>query len=199
MTTRAEREAKARELRSEGLLFREIAEVMGVAASTVDAWINDPGGSKLRSRKDGYRGECDTCGGPTDGSNGPGRASVRCITCRMWTPEAILEALRAWGDDHGGIPPREIDARVGMEGHGRLPYETTVRKLFGSWNAGLLAAGYEGLHQDKRPETTQAMADAIRAGKSTEEVGDMFGVSASAVRMRLRYHGMRVSELRSAA
>lgn len=179
--------------------MREIAAEMGVATSTVDAWLNDPGGQRLQARKDSYAGTCDTCGGPTDGSNGRGKASVRCITCRMWTPEAVLEALMAWGDDHGGIPPREIDARTGMEGHGRLPYQPTVRKLFGSWNAGLLAAGYEGLHQDKRPETTAAMADAIRAGKSTEDVGAMFGVSASAVHMRLRYHGMKISDLRRAA
>lgn len=60
----------ARELRGGGLLLREIAERMGVAVSTVGSWLTDPDGSRLRARKDGYRGVCEVCGAPTTGGNG---------------------------------------------------------------------------------------------------------------------------------
>lgn len=197
--TRAEKVARAQALRADGLLLREIAARMGVAITTVHAWLADPDRSLEIARKLSYGGECDTCGGPTDGSNGAAKAPTRCRDCRTWTPDAIIAALQGWGDDHGGIPPRAVDTHLGQAGHGRLPWDDIVKRYFGSWNAGLLAAGYEGLHQDKRPETTQGMADAIRAGLRTEEVGEMFGVSAAAVHVRLRYHGMKVSELRRAA
>jgi hypothetical protein len=176
--------------------MREIGEIMGVAVATVDAWLNDPGGRRLQARRDSYRGECDTCGAPTDGSNGSAKAPARCADCIRWSSGAIVEAIQGWADDHGGIPPRAIDCR--HDGHGSLPNESTVKRVFGSWNAGLLAAGF-ALHQDKRPETTQAMADAIRGGMRTEDVGVMFGVSESAVRMRLNYHGMKLRDLRRAA
>lgn len=196
--TREEKVKRAQALRERGLLLREIGAEMGVSLKTVHTWLSDPDLSRQRARRVGYRGTCDTCGGPTDGSKGSGKAPARCSACMMWTPEAILEALRDWGDDHGGIPPRCADTRTGGEGHGRLPNDDSVKVVFGSWNAGLLAAGF-ALHMDKRPETLQAMADAIRAGTSTADVADMFGVSVSAVYMRLNYHGMKISELRKAA
>lgn len=76
--TRAESETMAAALRAEGLKLREIAERMGVAVSTVDAWINDPGGKRLACRKSSYRGSCEVCGAPTDGSNGVEKAPSRC-------------------------------------------------------------------------------------------------------------------------
>jgi predicted transcriptional regulator len=196
--TRAEREAHARKLREHGMLLREIAAEMGVKRSTVHAWLSDPGGLQMKARKDSYRGVCDTCGGPTDGSNGAANAPSRCMDCRTWTRDAVLEALREWGDDHGGIPPRLIDTRPGYEGHGRLPTDTTVGRLFGGWNAALLAARYS-LHMDRRPETTEAMAEMIRSGMTADEVGERFGVTGNAVSYRLRYHGTPISELRKTA
>lgn len=67
--------------RAEGWLFREIADYMDVALQTVNDWLNDPDGSKLRARKDSYRGTCQDCGAPTDGSNGPDSAPTRCNHC----------------------------------------------------------------------------------------------------------------------
>src|SRR5438105_15759202 len=57
--SRSAREALARELRGRGLRLREIADELGVAISTVDSWLNDPGGERLRARKDSYRGRCE--------------------------------------------------------------------------------------------------------------------------------------------
>jgi hypothetical protein len=146
-----------------------------------------------------YSGTCESCGGPTNGYNGPGTAATVCLACLKWTSGAILEALRDWGDEHGGIPPREVDAHSGHQGHGRLPYERTVRKHFGSWNAGLLAAGYAALHKDRRPGTQEAVEAAVRSGETLAVIGDRFGVSAQAISQRLRYRGLSVRELREAA
>ena len=138
-----------------------------------------------------------------------------CPTCGrvqpLWTPTAIIDALRAWAYTHGRSPtsrdwkksglahpssvrvysvfgswPTALEAagltprgnewnrsnvkdaifRFRFE-HGRLPKtrdwrnasdqypcETTVRKLFGTWNAAIAAAGYEPHH--RRRNTTAA-------------------------------------------
>ena len=96
-STRAEREAVARELRGQGLYVREVAERMGVAVSTADAYLNDPGGKRLRARKGGYRGKCIDCGAPTDGSNGPALAPLRCDACNR---PLLIEAARARAAAH---------------------------------------------------------------------------------------------------
>jgi transcriptional regulator with XRE-family HTH domain len=194
--SRAEREAEARRLRDEGLLGREIAERMGVSTSTVSAWLTDPGGRRLRARKDSYRGICDTCGGSTDGSDGPGKAPSRCAECLRWSREAILEAIADWADEHGGIPPRCIDTGVGYEGHGRLPASTVVKKYFGTWNAALLAGGFE-LHCDRRSETQEEIMAALRAGESVRSIADRFGVTSKAIGQRLRVRGLTVADVRS--
>jgi hypothetical protein len=150
-------------------------------------------------RKAQYAGTCDTCGGPTDGTT-PGRGvATRCAECLQWTPEAILEALRDWGEDHGGIPPKEADARVGGAGHGRLPYGSTAQRWFGGWNAALLAAGYEALHCDRRPETAEAILAAVRAGENTADIADRFGVTREAIHERMRVRGTTVRRERAAA
>src|ERR1044072_550897 len=119
-----------------------------------------------RCRKAQYAGTCDTCGGATNGTTPSRGVPTRCATCLHWTREAVLDALRDWGDDHGGVPPRTCDALIGAEGHGPLRDEATVRRFFGTWNAALLAAGYVALHKDRRPETMEAILVAVRAGES---------------------------------
>jgi hypothetical protein len=96
-------------------------------------------------------------------------------------------------------PSARSDARIGNEGHGRLPYERTVQKLFGGWNAGLLAAGYGRLNKDRRPETQAAIEAAVASGETLAAVGERFGVSAAAIAMRLRNRGLRARDLRRAA
>lgn len=192
--TRAEKAAVALSLRNEGLLQREIAERMGCSVKTVNAWLTDPDGSKLKARKDGYRGTCTECGGQTDGSNGSAAAPSVCAECQRWTEEGALMALADWAEQHGGVPPRSADA-IGSDG--RLPTERTMRKLFGSWNDGLLAAGFE-LHCDRRPETWEAMLAAVREGVPTAEIAARFGVTPNAVHMRFRIRGMHVAAERPA-
>lgn len=108
--------ARAQQLRAEGKLFREIAEEIGVAVQTIDAWLNDPDGSRIRARKDSYRGTCIDCSGPTSGCNGRGPRGVptRCARCHIDAihdderREAITLLYRE------GVPSGEIARRLGI-------------------------------------------------------------------------------------
>jgi hypothetical protein len=78
---REERLAQIRPLLEQGMTTKHIALRLGVSAKTVRGILSDPDGSKARALKRSYRGTCLDCGGPTDGSNGPGKAPLRCIYC----------------------------------------------------------------------------------------------------------------------
>jgi hypothetical protein len=117
--TREQRVAVAQRLRPQGLTLREIGGVLGVAPNTVGDWLNDPDGSRLKERKESYRGTCVDCGGPTTGGLGRGaHAPLRCHRC--WgkaTAERRQRALdrfeliaRLWAE---GKTSREIEAIVG--------------------------------------------------------------------------------------
>lgn len=56
-----------------------------------------------------------------------------------WTREAVIEAIRAWHTAHGAAPSAAA-WRHARDGH---PSQTTVINLFGSWRAGITAAGFE--------------------------------------------------------
>lgn len=81
MSTRTEMAAECLRLRGAGLTYKQIAERLGKSYSTVNDLIYDPDGSKVKARKDGYRGVCVDCGGRTDGSNGRDKAPTRCLSC----------------------------------------------------------------------------------------------------------------------
>ncbi len=156
-----ERLALARELREDGLTFREIGELLGVATQTVDTWLKDPDGNISRARKDSYRGTCVGCGVATDGSYGPGKAPERCVQChgahsRALSRRWILDSFREWHNLFGEPPAatcwnpfviaegpvrqRALDRR---ESTGRpWPGPTLVINNFGSWNAGVAEAGF---------------------------------------------------------
>jgi IS30 family transposase len=122
--TRAEKVAKAQELRRSGLKLREIGEQMGAAVSTVDGWLNDSDGSRLRARKASYRGTCEDCGGPTSGtSSGVAREPRWCKTCAQPHRQAAARERHAallaernhqietWWN--AGLTSAEIAARIG--------------------------------------------------------------------------------------
>lgn len=68
---------------------------------------------------------------PKPSRRGDGRFGV------YWTCERIVEALTEWAIVHGGPPSMTEWHRAG-ESH---PPATTVQQRFGSWRAGLAAAG----------------------------------------------------------
>lgn len=73
--------ARASELREQGLMIREIAELLGISRSYAGGLLTDPDGSRDRARKASYSGVCADCGFPTSGSDGAALAPGRCIWC----------------------------------------------------------------------------------------------------------------------
>lgn len=59
---------------------------------------------------------------------------------RYWTRELVLDAIRAWAEEHDGRPPRARDWHYAGYGH---PCEHTVYALFGSWSEAIRGAGFE--------------------------------------------------------
>lgn len=192
--TRAQKAAKANELRAQGLTYVQIAERMGVKFGTVSNWLYDPDGSKQQARKDRYAGICIGCGGVTDGSYGPAHASDLCQQCRNWSEEQIIAAIQAWAAEHGGIPPTCTEWRHADTDH---PNATTVGKRIG-WNEALLRAGF-ALKCDRRPETQQWLERELGRGTPVEEVADKLGVTPQAVRWRLAVRGLRLADVRAGA
>lgn len=101
---------EAERLRAEGLLWREIAERLGIARATAHAYGADPDGSKLAARKRSYAVPCGRCGGPTDGSRGRARPARLCQTCR----------------NRDGVPVDERRARSRARRGDSLPRSRTI-------------------------------------------------------------------------
>jgi hypothetical protein len=143
-----ERVVEAQRLHADGWTLAEIAELWNVSATTVHGWIRDPDLSRQRARRDSYRVPCPECGRPMSGEG------ETCGACRKtWTRDAVVAAIRDWADEHDGVPPTSTEfnppvgspARVERES-GRWPARSTVLAAFGSWNAAMLAAGFQPRH-----------------------------------------------------
>jgi IS30 family transposase len=106
--TRAEKVAKAQELRRSGLKLREIGEQMGAAVSTVDGWLNDSDGSRLRARKASYRGTCEDCGGPTSGTSS---GVAREPRWNAGLTSAEIAARIGWSKSHVDVELQRLRAR----------------------------------------------------------------------------------------
>lgn len=130
-----------------------------------------------RARKASYGRPCLDCGKTTDGSNGRARAPERCTRCEnrsrtTWTPETIIAAIQTYAHRYGQ-PPSATDFNPTLaRGKGRpdvahvfdvdgdYPPTSAVQREFGSWNAGIAAAGFEprriGVRGPCRPPVTPA-------------------------------------------
>jgi hypothetical protein len=131
-----------------------IADVLDVAPETARAYR--------------HAGICPRCGGPKVRHDA--RTCVLCVHAdapsidevRAW----VVERLRAWTDETG-TPPRATDWSCAMDGtesrwereYAMWPTIPTVQRAFGSWNAGLAAAGLE-LHRQGWDELR--VLDALR-------------------------------------
>lgn len=58
---------------------------------------------------------------------------------RYWTRTEIIASIRRWAVKHGGRPPTLRDWKPAGED---WPDATTVQHKFGSWNKGIIAAGF---------------------------------------------------------
>lgn len=161
---------RARELYVHGEFgYRRVAKDLGVSETTVKRWVN-PGYYErhlhaAREAKRRRTGVCVDCGAPTRyGGKTPGGVSYRCPPCgaifngqqlEVWTAEVIIERIREWNDIWGEPPAmpdwnpnkaREMgnEARARrFEKDRRWPWFTQVVAKFGTWNAGIIAAGFE--------------------------------------------------------
>lgn len=151
-----ERVELARELREDGHTYREIGDLLGVAFQTVATWLTDPDGSRMRARKDSYAQPCVDCGAMTSGYNGR-RAEPRCIPCTnarkvIWDQNTVIAAIQRW-DILNGRPPTAREWRTRRGGY--WPTSRVVQYVFGSWNAGIAAAGLEPVPMGRYRDETK--------------------------------------------
>lgn len=148
--------AEVRRLREDDhLVFRQIAERLGISRSYASSLYADPDGSAVRLRKETYRGACVECGAPTDGSNGRGRAPERCERCararaqaeRKWTQETISDAIRRFARVNGRPPL--ADEWINADPVNGYPPRSAVyastsggNQPFPSWADAIEAAGF---------------------------------------------------------
>jgi hypothetical protein len=155
---RAERHEWVCLLKEQGCTFKEIADTMGVAVSSVTSAYYDPTGEAARARKARYGGTCGDCGAPT--SYIAGGVPKRCRRCNrthlasmegrrgaaaratgkvQWTNEAIFEAIRSVAID-GRVSCTNYDSAASRSG-GTMPSRPTMIWRFGSWRNVVAAAG----------------------------------------------------------
>ncbi len=170
--SRAEWYVTVAPLHAEGVAIKDIAQLNQVSYSFVSDLLNDPDGAKTARRKERYAGTCLTCGSRTSGHDGPRNAPTICAQCfqekqsseRKWTPEAVIAQLQTYGRKHGH-PPNSQDV---LHGRGDIsPNVTIVQREFGSWRAGLIAAGFDVPpvgHYVRTEDTKRLMAKRSRAG-----------------------------------
>lgn len=144
--TREERAAVALRLRAQGLTAAQIAARMGVSRSYAASLYRDPDGRQEKSRKDAYRGTCESCGARTHGSNGRSRAPRFCATChgpstRIWTREAVIEAIQRWNREHGS-PPYSDDWDRSANGYPHRSSCYGPGAPFKKWADAIEAAGF---------------------------------------------------------
>lgn len=185
-----ERVALAQELRAQTppVTYREIGERLGVSLKTVHEWITDPDRSKRKARLEQYRPTCRRCGVKLNGSDGPNseHRPQHCVPCnglitREQSVRWVIESVREWIDLFGQ-PPTATDwnpAAARLVGRLDLaertlgterpwPSPTLVIERFGSWNAGLRAAGVATVERGRRRDQAAHTA-AIRAFYGSDE------------------------------
>jgi hypothetical protein len=144
-------------LRERGLVYREIADRLGLSGSYVAALAVDPDGSAERARKRSYRGRCENCGRRTDGSNGPAGAPTLCMRCygpttRYWTRETVIDAIVRFAKKNGR-PPKATEWTNADPKNG-YPATSTIFSHSGSpflsWADAIEAAGFERPRRGKR-------------------------------------------------
>lgn len=199
-------------MRSEGMLLREIAAELGLSLKTVSEWLSDPDGSKRAARRARYAGVCVDCGRPTDGSDGPGKARERCMACYLahlhanppvWGRDRIVQCIRVWADEHGGIPPcaedwnpsfarrrGRLDKAEKFERDGCWPYVNSVQQWFGSWGNAIRAAGFEPHMETGGHDDFERTVRLYEHGLSVAEIAERERRHPNTINWRLRRMGV---------
>ena len=118
-----------------------LADRRRVAACGRDNPVRHDRAQRLRlveqRRQSGRAASATTGEARKTGSPPVGSAAPEAVT--RWPPPRVVERLQSWAHEHGRPPTLEEWRRAGT----RHPSAATVRRLFGSWNAALVAAGFE--------------------------------------------------------
>lgn len=151
-----------------------------------------------------YGGTCKYCGTITNGSDGPGAAPDVCISCAAghyatWTREAIIACIQQWADESGGIPPATTDFVRGRADDLPVPSVTHVQRMFGSWNAAIIAAGFEphamgpvGGCTRLTPQQQRECARRYAAGESSPRIAASLGCPPNTVIKWARAAGVEI-------
>lgn len=153
--SRRELVTRVRALRAEGKVHREVAMILGISRSYASQLATDADGEKTRARKDSYRGICEVCGGPTDGSNGTRNAPSLCWECsharrsaeRKWPRETVIDAIQRFAAINGR-PPKADEWVRGDPEMGYPPRSSVYRASHNSsspferWGDAIEAAGF---------------------------------------------------------
>lgn len=150
-----ERVADVKRLAAEGHSTTLIAELVGVSTTTVRRYVR--------------AANCGSCGAPVTAS-----VSGYCAPCvfrathlPLYTRQEILQRLGEWEQQTGGAP-RSIDWAIGASGPANryerdFPYwppASSAVAIFGSWRAGLAAAGLRA--HTREPWTRQDILAAVQ-------------------------------------
>lgn len=160
--SRAERHEQVTRLKQAGLTFKEIANYLGLAKSTVTSAYYDPTGEKDWQRRHNHHGNCLDCGAETH--NGGGRVPPkRCRRCqlerqttmefreinaatrprrRKYSDEQIAETLRSVATD-GVLSLPEYEAAYAAAPRGSMASVPLLVMRYGSWTEALAHAGLE--------------------------------------------------------
>jgi hypothetical protein len=165
--TAAERTEHVLELRATGLTNRQIAARLGLSKSYVARLGNPCYAAGLVASREAKRrrtGTCVECGATTRYAGKGSAVSERCGACgsarggrnsTKWTRETLIDRIHEWAAKYGSPPAipdwNPTQARLindewranRFESDQHWPWSTSVVYRFGSWNAGLLAAGYK--------------------------------------------------------
>lgn len=150
-----------------------------------------------------YDRECVVCGGRVDGTR-PSKAPEEpvCGRCAphhyaVWTPEAIILAIQEYADENDGIPPTaQAWGRLHSRDSTRACSVNNVIRRFGSWNAAVMAAGYEphaiGQYA-RRPRLNdferRELVRRYLAGETSTQLAAAYDVSSMTVLAAVRRHG----------
>lgn len=90
----------------------------------------------------------------------PPRAGGSRGPAAYWTRERVIAAIQLWAAGHGGEPPRTKDWNHACPNRSH-PQFKSVFNIFGSWSAGLVAAGFTPRTPGGRQLTDQDIIDAM--------------------------------------
>lgn len=160
MTRREELYPVIKRMREQdGLMWREIGAALGVSSKTAHDYYSDPDGSKAWARK--HRTACYVCGAVTNSGTPSKSDGTRCRSCsdaeaaeagRVW----MIRRIRDWYYRFGQPPtapdwnraeycrllhPAAADRQHAAAAE-QWPSTNGVVNAFGSWNAGVEAAGF---------------------------------------------------------